>query len=289
MRTRDLKQIILKLFGNREFYGYQIHKVLISEEVKIEISRLYRVLNEMMREELLEGRWEKSRIGPRKRVYKLGKKGRNDLNNILLDAIKTVHGFYGGYLMSLLPKINVFDEIVSSFTDGLKGYVNMAYLISKDSRMNKILISTIQNKFPQIKIFLVKPSSVEDDLNLDNLLIMDGTYNLIPLKDKYLDLLLVIDLPTKEHLENSFKEWHRVLKQDGKLAICTPTILVSKYEDPLTIGDFIEKYEHETIEKGEKIDRDFLKTQLTNFFDKVEEKQIVHISIFLMSNPHILQ
>ena len=289
MRTGDLKQIILKLFGNREFYGYQIHKVLVSEEVKIEISRLYRVLNEMMREELLEGRWEKSRIGPRKRVYKLGKKGRNDLNNILLDAIKTVHGFYGGYLMSLLPKINVFDEIVSSFTDGLKGYVNMAYLISKESRMNKILISTIQNKFPQMKIFLVKPSSVEDDLNLDNLLIMDGTYNLIPLKDKYLDLLLVIDLPKKEHLETALKEWHRVLKQDGKLAICTPTILVSKYENPLTIGDFIEKYEHETIEKGEKIDRDFLKTQLTNFFDKVEEKQIVHISIFLMSNPHTLQ
>jgi len=48
------------LFGNREFYGYEVHKVLVSEDVKVEISRLYRVHNEMMREVLLEGRWKKS-------------------------------------------------------------------------------------------------------------------------------------------------------------------------------------------------------------------------------------
>jgi len=60
MRTGDLKQVTLKLFGNREFYGYEVHKVLVSEDVKVEISRLYRVHNEMMREVLLEGRWKKS-------------------------------------------------------------------------------------------------------------------------------------------------------------------------------------------------------------------------------------
>jgi DNA-binding PadR family transcriptional regulator len=143
MRTGDFKQLILKLFGNREFYGYQVHKVLLSEGIKVGISRLYRVLNEMLKEGLLEGRWEKSRIGPRRRVYQLGVKGREELNNILLDAIRTVHGFYGGYLMSLLPKINVFDDIISLFTDGLKGYENIAYIISNYSRMNEVLISNI--------------------------------------------------------------------------------------------------------------------------------------------------
>jgi PadR family transcriptional regulator PadR len=289
MRTPILKQLILKLFGNREFYGYQIHKILVSEGVKIEISRLYRVLNGMMREGLLESRWEKSRLGPRKRVYKLGKKGRNDLKNILLDAIRTVHGFYGAYLMGLLPKINVFDDLVSSFTEGLKGHGKIAYIISKYSRMNEVLLSTIQNKFPQVKLFLVKPDSVEVDLNLDNLSIMDGSYTYIPLKKEYVDLLVVIDLPKKERLKTALKEWSRLLKQDGKLVICAPTILLSKYEDPLTIGDFIEKYEHETIEKGEHFDSDFLRTQLNKFYEKIEEREIVHMSIFQISDPHDLR
>lgn len=66
MRTEDLKNIILRMFGHKKFYGYEIHKKLASENIKIEISRLYRVLNEMMKDKLLEGRWEKSHIGPGK-------------------------------------------------------------------------------------------------------------------------------------------------------------------------------------------------------------------------------
>jgi PadR family transcriptional regulator PadR len=289
MRSRELKLVILKLFGNREFYGYQIHKVLVSEEIKVEISRLYRLLNEMMREGLLESRWEKSRMGPRKRVYKLGEKGKKELNNLLLDAIRTVHGFYGAYLMSLLPKINVFEDLISSFTEGVKGNEKIAYVISKYSRMNDVLLGTIQHKFPQIKLFLVKPASVTIDLTLDNMAILDGSYTYIPLKEEHIDRLVIIDLPKKEHLKAALKEWHRVLTQDGKLAICTPTILLSKYEDPLTIGDFIEKYEHETIEKGEHLDSEFLQTQLNKFFDKIEEKEIVHMSIYQISDPHNLQ
>jgi hypothetical protein len=70
--------------------------------------------------------------------------------------------------------------------------------------------------------------------------------------------------------------------------IITPTILVHRYEDPLTIGDFVEKYEHETIEKSEPIDREFLQILLNKYFKKVEEKQIVHMTFFLVSKPQIL-
>jgi len=197
-----------------------------------------------------------------------------------------VHGFYGRYLMSLLPTINVFDDLVSSIIRGLKGYAKIAYVISKYSRMNEVLIFSIQNKFPQFELVLVNPDAVEIDLNLDNLSIMDGCYTYIPLKDAYADLLVMIDLPKKDHLEAALKEWYRVLKQEDKLIICTPTILLSKYEDPLTIGDIIEKYEHKTIEKSEHLDRYFLQTQLNKFFDKVEEREIVHMTILQISDPH---
>jgi hypothetical protein len=53
--------------------------------------------------------------------------------------------------------------------------------------------------------------------------------------------------------------------------------------------DFIEKYEHETIEKSEHLDRDFLQTQLNKFFDNVEERQIVHMTILQISAQHDLQ
>lgn len=82
MKPKDLKRIILKMFKSKEFYGYEIHKTLASKDIKIEISCLYRVLGEMLREGLLESRWETSQLGPKKRMYSLGEKGKNDLEKI---------------------------------------------------------------------------------------------------------------------------------------------------------------------------------------------------------------
>jgi len=76
LRTEDLKKIILKTFRRREFYGYEAYKKLKSKDIKIEISRLYRVLNEMQREGLLDNRWERSQLGPRRRVYRRKRKER---------------------------------------------------------------------------------------------------------------------------------------------------------------------------------------------------------------------
>jgi len=47
----------------------------------------------MQRDGLLEGRWERSPSGPRRRVYQLGEKGREERAKILLDAIEVVHAF----------------------------------------------------------------------------------------------------------------------------------------------------------------------------------------------------
>ena len=284
MRTRDLKRIILKMFGDREFYGYQVHKKLSPLYVKIEISRLYRVLKEMLREGLLEGRWEKSRKGPKRRVYKIGDKGKVELDKIFLDAIQIVHMFYGKYLMGLAPKVNVLDNICSPLTDELRGQSNIAYVTPQYAPMHEWFMRTFHRISPQGQIYLIKQESVQIDLKLDNLTVMNGSYCDISLRKDFLDLLVIVDLPQKNSLEKALKEWYRVLKQDGKLGILTPTILLQKHEDPLTIGDFVEKYEHETIEKGEKIDKKILQAQLKNFFTGVEEKQIVHMTI-LQASP----
>jgi len=96
---------------------------------------------------------------------------------------------------------------------------------------------------------------------------------------------VIIDLPPRDFFETAAREWFRVLKESGTLAIMTPTILVQKYEDPLTIGNFIEKYEHETFGRGEYLDKDFVQVLLRNFFQKVEERKILHMTIFSASKP----
>lgn len=283
MKTADFKNIILKMFGNREFYGYEIHKMLASEGFNVEISRLYRILGEMSKEGLLQGRWEKSQLGPDRRVYKLGTNGKNELNKILFDAISTVHSFYGMYLINLSPKVNVIDNIMNPLIGGLKDNETIAFITSRYSPMNEVIVSYLHNKMPQGKIFLVKPKSISLDLRLDNVLLMDGSFGDIPLKDDYVDLLFIIDLPNENALEKAVKEWRRVINKNGILAILTPTILVSKYEEPMSIGDFVEKYEHEAIEKGLRIDREHLQAFLDNSFNVVHERDFVHMTIFMAS------
>jgi PadR family transcriptional regulator PadR len=285
MQTEELKKLILKLYSHKEFYGYEVHKVLALEGVELEISRLYRVLNSMLKEGLLESMWKKSRRGPRKRMYWLGEKGKEALNEIFLDAIKTVHSFYGRYLLSLIPKINVFEEIYQLLTNELKGNEILVFITMGFTPMHEMIIQKLHSKLPHGKIFLVKPSSVIVELNLDNLFVLDGFYRDIPLRNDFADCMIIIDLPKREYLERTLKEWHRVIKPKGELAILTPAILLEKYEDPLTIGNFIEKHEHEIIEKGEHLDKTILDQQLKLYFQKMDEKSLVHMTTLRLSEP----
>jgi len=51
----------------------------------------------------------------------------------------------------------------------------------------------------------------------------------------------------------------------------------------MTIGDFIEKHEHLTLDQSKLIDYEFLKEMLGKFFPKINEKEIVHMTVLLAS------
>lgn len=286
MRTEDLKRIVLRMFGSREFYGYEVHKELASENIDVGISRLYRVLTEMSRERLLQGRWKKGKLGPRKRVYRIGEKGKKEREKILLDAIETVHGFYSEYLLNLPGKTNVLSSICKLLSSDVDRKGEIAYISPKYSVMLERILHELHEEMPEAKIYFVKPASLAVNLNVDNVWLLNGTYDNIPLKDGYVDLAIVAEVPEKNFLEKCLRECNRVTNESGTLAIVTPTILVHKYHDPLSIGNFIEKYEHEALEKGDYMEAEALKALLQKFFHRVEEKQIVHMTIFLASEPH---
>jgi SAM-dependent methyltransferase len=248
-------------------------------DVDIDLSRLYRILNDMKKEGLLESRWEKSQSGPRKRMYKVTEGGQEKLREILLEAIEMVHDFYGEYLMGLPPEGNPLLEILTLMTESFQGNENVAFITTKPFGVNEIIISIILKKLPEGKMYLVKPRSVEVNLELDNLLTLGGSYEDVPLKENFLDLVIVIDLPREEHLNDAVEEWNRILVPKGRLAIVTPSVLVKDNEDPLTIGDFVEKYEHEIIEKGQTIEKRLLDDTLTTSFVDIDERDIVHMML----------
>ena len=288
MRTDDLKKVVLRTSGSREFYGYEIHKELASEKVDVGISRLYRVLTEMLHEGFLEGRWEKGQLGPRRRVYRIGKKGKEERKKLLLEAIDTVHGFYSEYLLNLPAETNVLNSAVKLLSSNVDRKGEIAFISPAYSVMHEKILHGLHNEMPEAKIYFVKPASLTVDLNFDNLWFLNGTCDNIPLRDGYVDLAIVAEAPHKDCLEESLTEVHRVLKQDGTLALIIPTILVCKCEDPLSIGNFIEKYEHEASEKSDYVESKALRALIQNLFNRVEEKQIVHMTYFLASQPHLL-
>jgi len=287
MRTENLKRIILKMFGSREFYGYEVHRELASTKIEIGISRLYRVLTEMSRDGLLEGQWEKGQLGPRKRMYRLSQKGKKQRKKILSDAIATVHEFYSEYLLTLPARVNVITSICRLLSSKIDRKGEIAFISPTYSTIHEKILHDLHDEMPEAKIYFVKPASLSVDLKLDNLWFLNGTYDNIPLRDGYVDLAIVAEAPEKDSLEKSLREWYRVVSEGGTLAIVMPTILVREYDDPLSIGDFIEKYEHEVSEKGYYMEAQALKALLGKLFHEVKEKQIVHITIFSASKPHL--
>jgi DNA-binding PadR family transcriptional regulator len=285
VRSKDLKRTILKILDDGGSYGYDVHRKLMREGVRIEISRLYRVLNEMLKENYLVGRWEKSVIGPRRRVYRVGKRGAVELNIILLEAIGTVHEYYGKYLMGLPAKINALNRICRSLTRGLGQAATIGYLASEYSPFHEKLIPILCDEVPEGKVYFIKPASLRIELEIENLSSLDGTRQNIPLKNGHVDALLVIDVPPKKQLKNSVREWHRIVGRNGRLGILAPTALINKIRDPLTIGDFMEKYEHESAEGNEKFDRESFETMLSESFQKIEAREIAIMTLVLASEP----
>jgi DNA-binding PadR family transcriptional regulator len=273
------------MFRRDEFYGYDIKKKLELHKVEIELSRLYRVLNEMEKDGLLKSRWKISSIGPRKKMYTIGEKGKKELRKILLNAIETVHDFYGDYLMGLYPEIKVFDEIFDWLTQDIKGNERIAYLVSNNSPLNEIVFRSLSHRLPQVKTHIIISNNATRSLNVESKIMMKGEYNDIPYKNGFFDMIYAIGLPPSSIMEDSLSELSRVLNEKGSLRFVTPSVLLQELEDPYTIGDFIEKHEHEIIEQGESLDKKTLMNILKKKFGEIKEKELVHITLLAASLP----
>lgn len=283
MKTSDLRLLILRMLSARELYGYEVHKKLAAEGKDIEVGRLYKVLNKMLEDRLVECLWEKSDLGPRRKMYRIGENGRKVLEELLRNSIETIHISYAEYLTNLPLKASVFENTSKLLTKDLKKQGAVALVAATSSPMNERLLSSLQGRLPKWGIFVVNPKMVDLDLHLRHLVTLEGGYDNVPLKDDSVNLLIVMGLPKKGVLQTAVDEWFRVIKEHGKLMIIVPSVLVRRIKDPLRIGDFMEKMEHHVFGNEEFVDCRVILGLLQNYFEKVEEKQIVNMTMILAS------
>ena len=275
--TEEVQNFILKKYRHREFYGYQLQKDLSEDGINIDITRLYRILNDMSKAELLTSRWAKSKEGPKQKQYRIGEKGLEKLNEILLKAIGTVHSFYGDYLLSIKEKVDVFDLILAPISVKLVKADNIGFFFKKYTPLIGLYFKKIRETF-EAQFYCIKPRGEAVEEYPDNVVALNGDYNDLPLKDDYLDCLILIDLPDEPFLPESVKEWARVLKNGGLVSVLTPTILIKEDLEPMTIGEYVEKTEHRIIEKSAAIEFNLLSESLSSYFNNIETESVVHIS-----------
>jgi DNA-binding PadR family transcriptional regulator len=281
MRTTQLKTAILKLAGKREFYGYEMHKELEQRKMGVGIGRLYSILSEMKEEGLLKDRWEKSQSGPERRIYRIDKKGETEREKILMEAIRTVHEFYTEYLLNLPPKSSAFKIISKILTQRTPKSASVAFVANKFSGPVRSIISQIREDLSGAKIYAVSSQIKSIDLGIEDVFTIEGAFDDIPMKNEYLDLLVVTGNIDSNCLEGCLMEWERVLSKDGTLAIVTPTATITTYNDPLGIGEFIEQREHPKMNGEGALDSESLLAEMRRHFESVDERKVVHISILL--------
>jgi len=282
MRTDVLRRNIIQMFKDTEIHGYDISKKLAEKSEGIELSRLYRVLNDMAREGILIGRWEKSERGPRKKVYSLDTKGVEEREKMLLEAIEIVHDHYDKYIMELSREHSVFEILVSKITKGLPDSPNIVYIAPFFASIHRRMINTILEHLPGATVYLIMPRQVEIPIKTPDLVQMEGFYSDIPLKQNFCDLVFITGVPPVNILDKAIVEWKRSLKDGGKVAIVTPSILLEEAPHPMPIGKFIENKEHRATNRFKFPSLHDFESTIKTEFDSYTKYEIIHLKTYLL-------
>ncbi len=275
--------MVLRMLGTRELHGYEIHRDLESRGVKIRIGRLYEILNKMCDDGLLEDSWSPSESGPQKRMYRLSQNGVAAREKILLEAIQTVHEFYSEYLRALPPEKGAFMQIAGLLTRDLGKSPTIAFVSMKPSKSISQLLLAIRSIVPDCTLYFVGPRETALKMELGEFPSLEGSYDNIPAKDNYFDLVVFPGFTGCSDLDTCVSEWRRVLRLGGSAAIVTPTALIRELEDPMSIGEFVEQRENPERSQGAGLSETHLKDHLSKQFSSIDTNTVVHIGLIIAS------
>ncbi|MHA2082564.1 MAG: PadR family transcriptional regulator [Candidatus Thorarchaeota archaeon] len=285
MRKSKLKRAILKLFGKHEFHGYQILGRFEMMGIFMGASRLYKVLDEMLEDGLLTGKWIKSKSGPKKRIYQLTEAGRDERTKILMDAIRTVHDFYIEFLLDFPPEENMFNKISDILIENLSEQGIIACFTDSYTLTLEQILTNLQNRIENRTSYLVIPSQNSEGHHFGNWRNLDGTCDNMPMKNDSLDLLVLSRFNDIHCQDSCLAEWQRVVCPSGTLAVITPTYHTQKSETFVSVGRFVEMHEHQEMNMQTYDQWQLFKGRLKEYFGTVTQKTIAEVTILLATKP----
>jgi DNA-binding PadR family transcriptional regulator len=274
----DLKRKIVEILSTAEMHGYEAQKLLTSGGFKLNLSYLYGVLAEMEREGYLESSRVKGTLGPEKRVYKLGKKGSEELDQELNEAVKIIHAKYVEYLAKLPPEKSAIIRL-QRLLDKHVGRGNKILVVAPKVFYDWMILHPC-GRFKEARIYLAKPQIAKVNVECGNLTVLDTTIENMLIKDSFVDAVRVHGEP--ENVQAALKEFHRILRKDGSLTYIVPYFHPHRSNYPMTLGEFVETIEH-TVSESDKTKLNYAATAslLSRYFHSVKHYRIAHLVIFV--------
>jgi SAM-dependent methyltransferase len=200
-----------------------------------------------------------------------------------LDAIETIRTHYSEYLLKLPTETSIFEGIAKMVIPQQLKQCKIAFYAPRLSIMHERIFSALKKRLPECETYVVHSKSINTNSNPTIAIFLNGDYNSIPLRSKYVDLLILEGLPNNKNAARAVEEWHRVLRDNGTLVVIVSKPVFSKFKDPLTIGDFIEKTENQNVSKGENVNGELLQKLLEKRFLKIRKKEMLQM-IFLTAH-----
>jgi len=210
----------------------------------IRINHLYPVLKRMEADGLVASSSAPGERGPRRLVYRLTAAGRRRLEKQLVDAIAVVRLAYLDHLANdwttmdraldllarYLPQARPNGRSVMVVPPGYLSEVNFRWFLGQ-------LLEVVGGE-----LFLVRPQGtfeIEDP----RLTLLDGAETYVPLRDGYVDNVILVWVPRKRRWSRPLEECTRVLRPPGIVAIILPDALLARdVRRPTGIGAFMEGF-----------------------------------------------
>src|SRR3990172_6402844 len=223
-------------------YGYRIHRALGDQGFDIRLNHLYPVLKRMESEGLIASSSAPGERGPKRLVYRLTPDGRKRLERRLVDSIAVVRLAYLDHLASDATTMDRALDVLAKYLPYARPNGRTAMVVPPGylSEVNFRWFLTQLFDVVEGDLYLVRPQGTFE-IDEPRLTLLDGAEGYVPLRDNYVDQLILVWVPRKKRWSRPLEEASRVLKPPGLLAIILPDALLARdVRRPIEIGAFME-------------------------------------------------
>ncbi len=285
MPRSDLSTAILRSIQQGATYGYQIHRALADAGQDIRLNHLYPVLKRMETEGLIVANVTPGERGPNRHEYAITAKGRDQLEDVLSDAIAMVRLAYLEYLASDRTTMQRALDILAKFIPHAKLHGRTALVVPPGylSEINFRWFLSQLFEVVQGDIFLVRPQGTFD-IEEPRLTLLDGGESYVPLRDSYVDQSVLVWVPRPRQWARPIEEATRIIRSPGLLAIILPDALLARDPTrPFEVGAFIEGFRvRRTGGRVTEVPLEKVTSVLGDKFHHVEVESVPELSFHLL-------